>query len=285
MTKISEVTFNELREVFNKAIREAFGAGVKEGREGVTASVDEPETIERGGLTLRKVDRSSKTGDFVLYFGPEFDEDTQVGKFYKVFNTDQYSDDQGTVMGVYEWYHTEPELEIFEVVGPVPPAIKSPNQQRYETIQRARDFVEGECDKKGLVYHNKHMAHCIPEFIVNAKKRTVVVLLRGVNSKKLYTKGIAKCHPNDVFHADIGKLIALYKALDEEIPQEFLDAVQPDEVVVGMVIKYGQREPLKVMESLEKVHSLREHTHLTTARVSRRTQIIDDTNAEYGYGE
>lgn len=98
------------------------------------------------------------------------------------------------------------------------------NQQRAELIQRAREFVEKEIkDYDGFYF----------TFVVNDEKRTVVGLVHGVYTEILRYRGIAKCMPGDVFNADIGKAIALAKALQIDIPREFMQAVQPDEIVVG----------------------------------------------------
>ncbi len=80
-------------------------------------------------------------------------------------------------------------------------------------------------------------AACNVEFIVNKKKRTVVALMRGVKSKTLYVRGIAKAHPNDCFNVHIGKVIALRRALGLEVPDEYLNAPQPTEVRVGDVVR------------------------------------------------
>ena len=59
--------------------------------------------------------------------------------------------------------------------------------------------------------------------------------MRGIVTKKVYSKGIAKCHPDDVFNADIGKAIALGRALEKDI-SEFENAIHPTEPVVGHVV-------------------------------------------------
>src|SRR6185312_4220005 len=102
--------------------------------------VEAMETVEHDKYLLRKVDRKSKTGDYVRYIGPSFNWGTTIGKFYEVFDTDQYEDNDGSHLGVYDWSEDSPNPEIFEVVehmGKIPvKVIKSPNQQRAELIQR-----------------------------------------------------------------------------------------------------------------------------------------------------
>lgn len=134
---------------------------------------------------------------------------------------------------------------------------KIPNESRAEVIQRAKEFVKNakleeftgrvqtgtglpeEGQRKTLydvyVFGSEPKKVCDVEFIVNQEKRTVVALMRGKVTKKVYSKGIAKCHPDDVFNADIGKAIALGRALGKDV-SEFENAIQPTEPVVGHVV-------------------------------------------------
>lgn len=103
----------------------------------------------------------------------------------------------------------------------------TPNEQRKAVIERAKAFVgEG---------YDRWFGHslCSEEFHVNSDKRTVVALVRGKRSKKVIARGITKCAPDDVFNADIGKAIALGRALGLDV-SEFENAPKPTEVVVGM---------------------------------------------------
>lgn len=84
------------------------------------------------------------------------------------------------------------------------------------------------------------------EFIVNREKRTVVALLspqygRGFHLAGGYVeaplRGIAKAAPDDVFHAEIGKAIALRRALGLAVPDEYVNAPNPDEPRVGAVVQ------------------------------------------------
>lgn len=84
---------------------------------------------------------------------------------------------------------------------------------------------------------------CTAEFIVNREKRTVVVLLRReIRKSEVVSKGIAKCAPEDVFNVDIGKAIALRRALGLTVPSEYADAPKPEGIAVGDVVngKYKQ---------------------------------------------
>jgi hypothetical protein len=76
------------------------------------------------------------------------------------------------------------------------------------------------------------------QYFINREKRTVVALVRqSTNFPPLkdrpVSRGIAKCHPDDCFNANIGRAIALRRALGLEVPDEYLNAPQPTEVRVG----------------------------------------------------
>lgn len=76
----------------------------------------------------------------------------------------------------------------------------------------------------------------VVEFIVNREKRTVVALVKGSVSDKIYEKGIAKCAPGDVFNAHIGRAIALRRALGLDVPEEYKNVPQPTEPRVGDIV-------------------------------------------------
>lgn len=74
------------------------------------------------------------------------------------------------------------------------------------------------------------------KFQINRKKNTVVALVYGKFSRTLLSRGIAKCTPNDCFNVYIGMAIALRRALGLDIPQEYVNAPQPEEPQVGDVV-------------------------------------------------
>src|SRR5690554_4090460 len=114
-------------------------------------------------------------------------------------------------------YTHTPRLSV-EDVKPV-----SANQKRKAIIDEAKAFVESvqrkqrdrRCTTEGNEILRSHMTET--EFIVNKEKRTVVALVRGIYSGDIHAKGIAKCAPDDVFNADIGKAIALGRALGLDV--------------------------------------------------------------------
>lgn len=169
---------------------------------------------------------------------------------------------------------------------------KSPNQQRAELIQRAREFVEVKLEslkdspdiEGGWNFkkrENPNFCHFISsiEFIVNAEKRTVVALLKYMGSKEVESKGIAKCMPDEVFNADIGKAIALARALEIPYPSDFRTAVQPTEKVVGMTVEYENRL-FRLVPKHTGTGMKFKLAHVNST-VGRESTIIDDTNAKY----
>lgn len=76
--------------------------------------------------------------------------------------------------------------------------------------------------KSGRYYVTKDGRHCTAEFHVNKLKGTITVLLKGCTSGKIWAKGISKCAPNDQFNENIGKAVALYRALEKRIPEQYI---------------------------------------------------------------
>lgn len=108
------------------------------------------------------------------------------------------------------------------------PKMPSPNEQRKAVIKRAKAFVKDTINEYQL-------SDSEITFVVDDKKRSVSVTLSHLFSGLAITKAIAKCAPDDVFNADIGKAIALGRALGLDV-SEFENAVKPTELVVGHVI-------------------------------------------------
>lgn len=167
------------------------------------------------------------------------------------------------------------------------------NEQRKWAIERAKEFVKAWTENNHDNFENEDFPFGLwfketelvfqnidAQFIVNAEKRTVVVLIKSADEGYVRARGIAKCMSDEVFNADIGKAIALCKALKLYIPDEFMYAVQPDEVVEGMVVYYesGDRKAIVANEG-GRLRNLKS-TYPSTARTHNAT-IIDDTNAKY----
>lgn len=114
---------------------------------------------------------------------------------------------------------------------------------------------------------------------VNREKRTVTVLLRGKYSGRVWTKAIAKCAPGDVFHAEIGKAIALRKALGLAVPAEYTNAPQPDKKRAGAVVTC-EGKTFKLWSS-EKVYLPGEGEAHIGSYYGKNGVIIDDTDVDY----
>lgn len=157
---------------------------------------------------------------------------------------------------------------------------KSPNQQRAELIQRAREFMDEQAKSfKWLFNGEMRTRHWKASFIVNEQKRTIVCLLKGNRTRHIYARGIAKCMPDEVFNADIGKAIALARALKIDVPQEFLRAVQPTEKVAGMKL-YILDAYVKEKIAIDRGFAGLNECHIDSP-YGERAIIIDDTNAKY----
>lgn len=179
--------------------------------------------IEEVGV-LRAEKRFAKVGEKIVITRPAF----TMGKYKEgdIFTVDKAIYNTILVEEVdVAIHHSEYEVLVEEEP-------KSANQQRAELIQRAREFVEDNWDI--------HL-FAVPVFKYKESKRRVTCLMKYEKTNRIYSVGRANCHPDDVFNADIGKAIALARALEIEVPEEFLDAVQPDEHVRGQVVFYHNK--------------------------------------------
>lgn len=177
-------------------------------------------------------------------------------------------------------------------------ASETPNEQRKEVIEKAKKFVKDVQEKEhdevktidGEFYGVYFGETDRLKYVINENKRTVVALIIGVISDCVYHRGIAKCNPSDVFNADIGKAIALGRALGLDV-SEFEKAVQPTELVVGMVV-LGDRDYYKnkklTLKELPDEHKneINAFGYEETKRddyvyKSQIGKITNDTNAQY----
>ncbi|CAI6267576.1 hypothetical protein NSU09_12165 [Bacillus sp. PS194] len=109
---------------------------------------------------------------------------------------------------------------------------KTAQARRDEIVEQAKADVEERITNNALdraVY-----------FVLNRTKHTVVALIKGEYSGKVYAKGIAKAAPDDCFNVHIGKAIALRRALGLAVPDEYLNAPQPTEFRVGDIVQYSR---------------------------------------------
>lgn len=166
---------------------------------------------------------------------------------------------------------------------------RTPNQRRADVIKRARESLV-KYDMRGFMTGREGLRApngilCDAEFIVNSEKRTVVCLLREQLYGEILSKGIAKCVPDDVFNADIGKEIALRRARGTDIPLELTNAPQPTEVVAGMRIAYhvsDDKRVFTVTKTTDDRFNVGDEGFFWNYRTTDGTcSIIDDTDAVY----
>lgn len=170
----------------------------------------------------------------------------------------------------------------------------TPNERRKAIIDEAKAFIAENTvfeEFKGTMHHGvvlKSGAYVKPVYWVLPEKRIVEVNMVGVLSDKSHAKGIAKCAPGDVFNADIGKAIALGRALGLDV-ERFEKAVQPSEVVVGHIID-TKRGGGNWTATVTKMYPSRdgygygkafEHSHDDGWLGEDQVTIIDDTEAKY----
>ncbi|KMK75406.1 hypothetical protein [Alkalihalobacillus pseudalcaliphilus] len=132
--------------------------------------------------------------------------------------------------------------------------IEKAREQSKEDKQRMRDEIveRAKADVEDLLQHNHTESVAggvwfvntviavktdFCKFVVNKEKRVVVALVIDIHNNSVYTKGIAKCAPNDCFNVHIGKAISLRRALGLHVPTEYLNAPQPTEVRIGDIMK------------------------------------------------
>lgn len=113
--------------------------------------------------------------------------------------------------------------------------------------------------------------------------------MRGVTTKEIYSKGIVKCNPDDVFNEHIGKAIALGRALGKDV-SEFENAVQPT-LTKGQIAKFTPRYEGRELEiQIKKVDGEKlwfankygVEMYLGSGVSNSNIKITNDTSAQYG---
>lgn len=275
-----------LGQVTEEIYKSGFEAGKVTMQESTTTHHAEhpAEEITHGGLILRKVNRRAKKGDYVRFSNLPIDTtSTDCDELYEVKNYQTYESDSSHTYHVYGWDACR-NPEIFEVVGAIPQIEISANQQRAELIKKAKQFVEGiigSYDTFSMTVNGFKNQQGKPVFQINENKRTVNVLIYGGFSKELLFKGFAKCDPGDVFNEWIGKAIALARALEIDIPVEFLEAVQPA-VAIGQIVEALSYFTGESTGDIGEVKGFRDDGHPNfNGSWASRYKITDDTNAQY----
>lgn len=188
-----------------------------------------------------------------------------------------------------QWQPTSYE-EIAEMMS------LTPNQQRAEIIEKAKQFLETNktsvsgYDANNLdlyvnyenVYSPRYKGDrtaCNAEFIIVKEKSKVIVLLKGINTNKVYARGIAKCSPNDVFNEHIGKAIALGRALGLDV-SEFEQAVQPT-LAIGQIVYETEDKTYRTIAESGVYSEESMLTSINSRSAKELSVIINDTNAIY----
>ncbi|WP_366597641.1 hypothetical protein AB0R79_18090 [Bacillus velezensis] len=150
-------------------------------------------------------------------------------------------------------------------------------EQAKADVEELSNYGDGVRCETGTV----SFATCNVEFVVKRGKRTVVALLKGVRTGKVYAKGIAKAASDDCFNVHLGKAIALRRALGLAVPDEYLNAPQPSEVRVGDVVYYSRMHPrLTVSEGIGKGEGFVSVQLVSEYLGDGLTKIIDDSREE-----
>lgn len=139
----------------------------------------------------------------------------------------------------------------FEITQTVP---FDENSSRKEVIKIAKEYLDKLATK--YKYHNDNETKkylfknwvTTLEFIVNEKKRTVTVLLKGRDTGKVRSVGVAKCDPKDVFNIHIGAAIALHRALKLPVPTILITAPNPTKVEIGDILGFADNSEVTEYE-------------------------------------
>jgi hypothetical protein len=166
--------------------------------------------------------------------------------------------------------------EAFEAVGKM--TVQSPQDIRDEIIEKAKRDITALMRKTGRYEYERDIFGLNAEFIVDKENRTIVVLLRGCDDRKVLFRGIAKCDPSDCFNVHIGKAIALRRALGLEVPAEYLTVPQPTEVRVGDVVYYSGYKVTVMPSGRSCMYT--EGSCALGSFVSESGKIIDDSREE-----
>lgn len=181
----------------------------------------------------------------------------------------------------------------------------TPNQRRAQIIADAKQFVE-ETLERAISDEQNYEGNDVfryfttrVHFVVKPGKREVTAVSRGAyGSGKLYGKAIAKCAPDDVFNADIGKAIAVGRLFGLDV-DKFVDAPKPTEFTVGHVVQIAEVNDSERVYGVGKItdnawSSSRYYFDPATFKsdgyrpifsmpigTPRGSKIIDDTEAQY----
>jgi len=81
----------------------------------------------------------------------------------------------------------------------------------------------------------------VPFFHINKRKGVVTAIVKGASLQGIREKGFAKCSPQDTFVEEIGKAIALRRALGLAVPSEYIDLTPKTTKEVDRRAKVGEK--------------------------------------------
>ncbi|WP_149093389.1 hypothetical protein [Paenibacillus terrae] len=117
------------------------------------------------------------------------------------------------------------------------------------------------------------------KFYVNREKHVVTAVITYRDGSAVRARGIAKAAPDDVFHAEIGKAIALRRALGLTVPSEYTDAPKPTEKLANMLIRCVSGETRKLTDNAADFNV--RNCSMIHSWNGRNGTVIDDTDVDY----
>ncbi len=147
--------------------------------------------------------------------------------------------------------------------GPIKPAKRLTRADVIETAKRDVTKLENTYQSRAVgrtcfwpaacSNHGFFPVHHV-EYVVDRDSRTVIAKIVCTESRRVENTGIASCAPDDVFNVHIGKAIALRRALELPVPDEYIHAPKPTSVGVGDIVTFKNGTPTTYrVDSLETI--------------------------------
>lgn len=219
-------------------------------------------------VNYREVKREANVGERIKIVNPQLAYDYGKGDIFPVVSVDNYGALFIDKVGARNSAYHEEYVVLEPVASTNTPDISDAFTQfirdNADTIRailgdvaktepavltRAAVIEKARADVAELERIGHDVDSCLPElspfhsnfyrvkFYVNREKRAVTACITYRGGSAVRARGIAKAAPDDVFHAEIGKAIALRRALGLTVPSEYTDAPKPDEPRAGAVTR------------------------------------------------
>lgn len=117
--------------------------------------------------------------------------------------------------------------EVFDTIRhkqspPTPsPKQKTVKEEAREDVEELKSMMKSYVGGSIGGNNTLHDRRTVVDFHVNTRKGTVVAIVKGISSGTLFEKGFARLAGGDVFDEDIGKAIALRRALGLKVPNSY----------------------------------------------------------------